>query len=392
MKILLAPDSYKGSLTAKQACRIMKQAIDDIIPDADVVCLPIADGGEGLMDSLLSVVNGKTVQVLVHDPLMREIMAEYAILDDGTAVIEMAKAAGLPLLSKDELDPLRTTTYGVGELIIDALDKGCRNIMLGLGGSATNDGGIGLACALGFAFKYPYISNGNMHSPKHPEMFNDSNECSGQKLGEILEIDTSNIDPRLKETSFCLACDVNNPLYGHNGAAYIYAPQKGASEEMVSVLDNNLRNYANLIYKQYGIDLQQIPGTGAAGGMAIPFIIMGNAKIESGLDLILKQLDFDNIVKECDIVITGEGCTDYQSAMGKALSGVAKHSAVTGVPVIAISGAVADGANMLYEHGMTALFSTCRNIISLDEALSNAEKNLYETTIAVLRLIRAVRC
>ena len=373
-KIILAPDSYKGSLSAVRICQILEQAAKHSLPEATCVKLPVADGGEGLVEAMLLACGGETVTLTVHDPLGRPIEASYGLLPDGTAVIEMAAASGLPRLSSAERNPLETSSFGTGELIRDAVLRGCRQIILGLGGSATNDGGIGAAQALGFKF------------------LGDSGEvpACGRGLPAIRQIDTSGILPALLDTQIRIACDVKNPLYGPLGAAVIFAPQKGADPDMVSELDRGLENLANIIRQQTGIDLQQIPGSGAAGGLAAPFLMLGQATLEAGVDLVLDAMDYESHLKDCDLVVTGEGRTDQQSGMGKVLSGISRRASQAGVPVIAISGAVEPGAESLYDQGMTALFATCRSICTLEQALADAEANLSRAARDIFRFAAVI--
>lgn len=373
-KILVAPDSFKGTITASQVCNIISKAIIEVMPQVEVVSMPLSDGGEGLVEAMLTVSNGYLRTITVHDPYMRLVEASYAIIDEEIAVIEMSAAAGLPLLNANELDPLHTTTFGVGELIKDALDQNCSRIILGLGGSATNDGGIGAASVLGYKF---CDENGEV-------------SLNGSGLGKITSVDISNIDSRLHKVQIKIACDVENTLYGTNGAAYVYAPQKGASPEDVKILDDNLMNYASVIHRQFGINFQDISGSGAAGGLSVPFLLLKNAEITSGLMLILDYLNFCEVAEKCDLVITGEGNTDKQSSMGKVLSGVAQLSQTVGTPAISISGGLSDGYSDLYKKGMKACFSTCRQVMTLEQALSTAEHSLYYATIDLVRLIKVL--
>ncbi len=371
-KLIIAPDSYKGSLTAKEICDIIGDVAIDYFPELEIVKLPIADGGEGLVDALLFAEIGEKVHVRVKDPLWRDIEASYGILANGTAVIEMAAASGLPLLKENERNVMDATTFGTGQLIKDALERGCRQFILGLGGSATNDGGAGAAGALGI--KYIGMDQRLIYT--------------GKDLRSLVRIDDSGILEELKQTQFTIACDVTNPLYGSNGAASIYGPQKGASLQDVIQLDEGLRNLADVVLRQTGVDLQAIPGTGAAGGMLVPFLIYTNAQVRRGLDVVLDAINFDRHLQGCNLVITGEGRTDYQSSMGKALSGIGLRAMAKGIPVIAISGALQSGYESLYDSGITAFFSTCREILSLDTAIANAAENLRITSGDVFRLIK----
>jgi glycerate kinase len=372
-KIIIAPDSFKGSLNSIEICEIVKDAALSVFPDLEVVEMPIADGGEGFVDAMLYPGRGKKYALAVKDPLWRDIQASYGILNDGTAVIEMAAASGLPLLKDHEKNVLDATTYGTGQLILDALARGCRHFILGVGGSATNDGGAGAAAALGI---------------RYLDASRQVITC-GKDLVGLMEIDPSEIVEGLHESTFTIACDVNNPLHGPNGAARIYGPQKGASPSDLELLDEGLRVLADVILRSRRIDLQQIPGTGAAGGITAPFISYVNANLRSGVDIVLDAGGFDQNLYNCDLVITGEGCTDRQSSMGKALSGIARRSKKNGVPVLAISGSLKPGYEALYEEGISAVFSTCREVSSLEDALINARPNLLRTAKDVFRLIEA---
>ncbi len=370
-KIILAPDSFKGSLTAAQVCDILAQVAHQYFPNAELVKLPIADGGEGLVDALLYACGGKKVKVKVKDPLLREIDSFYGILPDSTVVIEMAAASGLPLLDPQERNPLHTTTHGTGQLIADALEKGYRKFILGLGGSATNDGGAGAANALGIR----YLDE------------EDQNILTGGSLLSLQNIDLSQMLEGLGQSNFLIACDVTNPLFGPQGAAAIFAPQKGANPQQVTALDLGLERLAAVIVNQTGIDLQAIPGSGAAGGLAVPFLAFTNAEIKSGVDIVLDQVGFEQHLAECDLVITGEGKSDDQSTMGKALTGVGKRASKQAVPVIALSGSLGEGYEKLYEYGISAFFSTVNSPAALDELLIHAEDNLRSAADNLFRLL-----
>jgi len=337
-----------------------------------MVQLPIADGGEGLVDALLLACGGEKIWAEVADPLGRPIQAFYGILGDGTAVIEMAAASGLPLLKDSEKDILKTSTYGTGQLIGDALKRGCRAFILGLGGSATNDGGAGAAAALGIRY-----------------LDREGNEIrSGGALNQLEQIDTSQLQAGLELARFKIACDVNNPLFGPNGAAHIYAPQKGAKPQHVELLDQGLQRLASVMLVQTGLDMQDVPGSGAAGGLAVPFLAFLQAELVPGLALVLEKVGFDDHLKGSDLVITGEGSTDAQSSMGKVLYGIGKRAAASGVPVIAISGALQPGYEKLYDHGITAMFAATRRVCSLEEAMKEAETNLRATAEDVFRMLK----
>ena len=374
MKIVITPDSFKGSLSADQICRIIGSQVKKFLPDAEVAAFPVSDGGEGMVDSLLGVMDGKRVSCEALDPCFKKITADYGILEDGTAVIEMAAASGLPLVPEGKRNPMETTTYGTGELMKDAFSKGCRKFILGIGGSATTDGGIGAASALGIRF------------------LNESGQevaLSGKGLSAIKRIDVTGLDPKWKECEIIIACDVDNPLCGENGSAAVYGPQKGADPEMIKCLDAGLSNLETVISDQTGIVYRDRSGIGAAGGFSLPFVAFFNAELRPGLDIVLDVLEFDQKISGADLVITGEGKTDFQSAMGKVLSGVAERSHRQGIPVIALSGALEEGYEKLYEMGMTAAFSTWCSGKDLEWQMTHAEENLKRTSEDLLRLIKA---
>lgn len=304
-KIVVVPDSFKGTMSSVEVCDIMEKGIKNIYPRAQVVKIPIADGGEGTVDAFLSYDRGEKVKVRVKDPLLRDIDSFYGILPDGTAVIEMAAASGLPLV-ENEKNPCLTTTYGTGQLIKAALDKGCRSFIIGVGGSATNDGGIGMAAALGVRFT---DSEGKEIS------------LTGAGLGALQHIDASGIDVRLAQCEISVACDVKNPLYGENGAAYVFAPQKGADAPKVELLDNNLRHYSEVIMKCMHKEIHGVPGAGAAGGLAAGLLAFTPARLAPGIELIMDYIDFEKAISDAELIITGEGKIDGQS-----LAGIGKHN------------------------------------------------------------------
>ena len=374
-KLIIAPDSFKGSLPAVRVCDIIESAARRHFPQLAVTRMPVSDGGEGLVDALLFGAKGERVTVQVSDPLMREIQASYGILSTGEAVIEMAAASGLPLLAAGKRNPMYTTTYGTGQLILDALDRGCRKIILGFGGSATNDGGAGLAAALGIRF---------LDKDDQPVL-------NGDNLSRVVRIDAQTMAHGLSSCRISIACDIANPLYGPQGAAHVFGPQKGATPEQVTRLDGGLRILAELIHRQTGINMQEIPGAGAAGGAPVPLIAFANAQLVSGIELVLDRLDFDKDLETCDLVITGEGQTDAQSTMGKVVCGVGRRAKAAGVPVVVISGSLRAGYEGLYDEGITAVFSAVRGVCTLEQALVNAEENLRRSAEDIFRLIKASR-
>lgn len=337
---VLAFDSFKGSLTSGEAADAFAEGLCCSVPDAVVSKICIADGGEGSIDAVVKTMNGGLVAVETVDPLGRRMMARYGIVDDGkTAVIEMAQASGLTLLAPGERNPLLTSTYGTGLLMADALDRGCRKMLVCIGGSATNDGGMGMLNALGCRF---LDADGNMLGG-----------C-GADLEKVTTIDSGSMDSRMSGIELVVACDVQNPLYGHDGAAYVFAPQKGADADMTERLDKGLRNYAEVINRCCGIDVSRIPGAGAAGGTGAGLVALLGARLERGIDMVLEAVHFDELLKTADAVVTGEGRIDGQTLMGKALSGILSRAERSGVPVFAFAGRV-EWCDELLESGFAAI-------------------------------------
>ncbi|RCW46352.1 MULTISPECIES: glycerate kinase [unclassified Halanaerobium] len=371
MKILIAPDSFKGSLTALEAASAVEKGIKNFDMNIETQKIPLADGGEGTIQALIDFTGGRKISKKVHDPLGRIIEAEYALLDDGTAVIEMAEASGLTLLSPEERNPLVTTTYGTGELIADALNEGAKKLIIAIGGSATNDAGVGLAQALGAHF-----------FDKNAEEIS----FGGENLSKIKEIDLSKLKETLKGVEVITACDVDNPFYGENGAAYVYAPQKGADAEMVKILDKNLKHFAGLIKREFNIDLQKIPGTGAAGGLGGGLITFLNSELKSGIEIVLDKVGFDNYLKNVDLLITGEGMIDSQTVSGKAAAGAASRAKKHNIDVIAVAGSLAEGYKKVNKSGIDAVFSILKSPITLEEAMQSGDILLEELTEQIIRL------
>ncbi|HHY42160.1 MAG TPA: glycerate kinase [Thermoanaerobacterales bacterium] len=375
MKIIVAPDSFKGSLSSIQAANaiekgIMKAARNCQEP-VEVIKVPMADGGEGTVEAVISAVGGDIISTKVIDPLGREIDSFFGILPDNTAIIEMAAASGLNLLSKEELNPMKTTSYGTGQLIKAALDTGCTNIILGIGGSATNDGGAGMCQALGIKF---------LDSQGKEIGF------GGGELNKIESIDTSGIDPRIANTSLTVASDVQNVLTGRNGASAVYGPQKGATPEMVEILDNNLLHFAQIIKKYVGIDILNLPGSGAAGGLGGALMAFFNSKFRPGIEVVMELTQFEEKIKDATLVFTGEGSTDYQTLYGKVPFGIAKLASKYKIPVICVSGALGCGYEDLYDVGIEALFSIVNRPMSLEEAMAKGEKLLEKAATNVLNV------
>ena len=373
-KVIIAIDSFKGSLSTFQSGNAVKDGILSVYPDAEIIISPIADGGEGTVDAIISATEGRMVSVDVSDPLGRNVTANYGIADK-TAIIEMSAAAGITLIDESERNPLNTTTFGVGEMIKDAIERGCRKFVVGIGGSATNDGGIGMLQALGFEF----LDKDGAQVAK-----------GAKGLKDIVCIKTENALPQLKECEFCVACDVKNTLCGDNGCSAVYGPQKGATPEMIKDMDKWLSEYAKLTKTVLPDSDADAPGTGAAGGMGFALMSYLNGKLESGIDIVIKETELEKHIKNADVVITGEGRLDGQSYMGKAPIGVAKLAKKYGKTVIAFSGAVTEDAVKCNEHGIDAFFPIVRKPCTLEDAMDcdNAYKNLKDTTIQVFRLIK----
>lgn len=376
MKIVVAADSFKGSLTSAELADAVETGVHKVYPEADVVKVPVADGGEGTVQALVDGTGGIYRTVKVFGPLMEPETALYGITGDGkTAVIEMASASGLPLVPANKRNPMKTSTYGTGELIKDALHKGCREFLIGIGGSATNDCGMGMMQALGMKF---LDSEGN-------EL-----EGCGASLEKTDSIDDTGLLPEAKEARFIIACDVDNPLYGENGAAHVYSRQKGADEKMVLELDEGLKHFCAVVKEKYGFDMNELPGAGAAGGLGGGFAAFLGGKLQPGIDIILGMTDLAGKIEGADFVITGEGRIDFQSVMGKTPTGVSKLAAKQNIPVIAIAGAVADDAGVVHDHGINSLFSIMNYPITLEEAMDPdraktfVEKNMEE----IFRLVK----
>ena len=373
-KIIISPDSFKGSLSAVEVANAIEEGIKNVFPNCEIIKTPIADGGEGTTDTLVSALKGEKVKVIVHDPLMRPIEVEYGLVDDGkTAIIEMATASGITLLKKEEQNPSVTTTFGTGEIIKDALKRGCRSFMIGIGGSSTNDAGTGMLRALGYRF---LNKNGK------------ETDGTGKSLQSIYSIDASGAMTELKEANFIIACDVNNPFSGPNGAAYVYAPQKGATEEMTKELDEGLESFRELIKTEKKLDLNTIPGAGAARGLGGGFAAFLNAQLKPGIEMVLEAVGFDAHLQNADLVITGEGKIDKQTCMGKAVSGILDAASKRNVPVIAIGGCVEDIEN-LNKRGFISVFSVVPSSMSIKEAMQKdvAKRNITQTTEQIIRTI-----
>lgn len=370
---ILVPDSFKGTLSAIEVCNIMKSSIKNLYKDANIISVPVADGGEGTVDAFLYALGGEKKSVWVSDAFNEQkILAHYAMLKDDIAVIEMAACAGLPLV-KNRLEPDKTTTFGVGELIIDAINSGAKKIILGLGGSATNDGGCGMAVALGVKFK----------DEQNQEFI-----PTGGTLSQIYKIDMNNIYSKIKDVEFISMCDVDNPLCGKLGASAVFAPQKGADEDMVKLLDEGLAHLAKIIKRDLHIEVKDIKGAGAAGGLGAGSIAFLQSKLTKGIDVILDTIKFDELVSKADIVFTGEGKFDSQSLHGKVVMGVANRSQKYKTPVIVVTGAIGENIQEAYNKGITAIFSINKEPMEFSKSALKSKENMILTMENILRLLK----
>ena len=373
MKFVLAPDSFKESLTAKEVADAMEVGIKKIFKDAECVKVPMADGGEGTVQSLVDATDGKIYEVVVTGPLGNKVNAKYGILGDGqTAVIEMAEASGIHYVKKEDRNPLITTTFGTGELIKSALDKGVKKIIIGIGGSATNDGGAGMLQALGAKL----LDKDNKEIP-----------FGGGGLSELVKINLDDFDKRIKEVEIEVACDVSNTLTGKEGASAVFGPQKGATEEIIKILDENLHHYADIVNKTIGKDMENQKGSGAAGGLGFALLAFCDGKLNRGIDIVIKYADLSEKMKGASYVITGEGSIDSQTKFGKTPFGVLQVAKQYDIPVIGIAGNVGEGIDELYDLGFDSILSIMPGVVTLDKALSNAKENIENTLENVARLL-----
>lgn len=372
MQILLCPDSFKDCMSAKEVCENMADALLHIFPNAQINKLPLADGGEGFVETILASVNGKLISVNVNNPISNKITANYAIIDnDTTAVIEIAQACGLELLQPEKRNPLFTTTYGVGELIKDALDHHVKKIIIGLGGSATNDGGAGMLQALGAKF---CDSSGN------------TLQHGGIHLAKLKHIDLSQLDSRLASIELIIACDVNNPLLGTSGASHVFAQQKGATTEMITLLESALENYAQIVLDNCGINISDTAGSGAAGGLGAGLLLI-NGKIQSGIEIVAKLCQLEQKIIASNLVFSGEGSIDEQTTHGKAISGIAQLCKKHKKPLIVICGKTSGNLQRLYQNGVSAVFSISNGFASKSEAFANTADNIQATMQNIARTI-----
>ncbi|RMC96646.1 glycerate kinase [Clostridium autoethanogenum] len=371
--ILLAPDSFKESMTAKEACEAMEKGIKRVNKNIKCIQVPMADGGEGTMQSLVDATGGYIYKLKVIGPLGDEVEAEYGILGDGeTGIIEMASASGIGLVPKEKRNPLITTTYGTGQLIRECLNHNIKKLLVGIGGSSTNDGGVGAIQALGGKFTNRYGKEIGF---------------GGGELSKIEKIDLTNFDVRLKNVKLEVACDVTNPLCGKEGASNIFGPQKGATPEMIKVLDDNLKHYAKIIKEQINVDVLNIPGAGAAGGLGAGLMVFLKGELKNGIDIVIEYSKLEEKIKQADIVFTGEGSIDFQTQYGKTPIGVAMIAKKYNKPVVALAGSVQNGIDVLYEKGIDSIFSIVRGVTTLDCALKKGSENIEKTVENIVRLM-----
>jgi glycerate kinase len=372
VKIVIAPQAFKGSIDALQVARAINKGVKCVVPSAITVIKPMADGGEGTAQTLVHATGGRIMATEVTDPLGGRVIAHWGILGDKvTAVIEMAAASGLSLVPPRKRNPLYTTTYGTGELILAALENGCRNLIIGIGDSATNDGGAGMAQALGARL----LDSGMTSLP-----------FGGAALAKLKHIDITCLDTRLANCDFVVACDVTNPLCGAHGASAVYGPQKGATAEMVKKLDAALAHYADVIQQDLGVKVKDMPGAGAAGGLGAGLIAFLNAKVLPGIDVVIQATGLTEDLKDADLVFTGEGKIDNQTAFGKVAVGVAKRAKTFGLPVIAIAGEIADGHRVVYQQGIDAVVSISPGPISRNQSVVEAERLIIDAAERAIRL------
>lgn len=373
MKFLFASDSFKGTITSEQSIRLLREAAHKIFPGCETYGVPVADGGEGTVDAVIAAVHGSMREVTVKGPLWEETKAAYGVFRGDSAIIEMAAASGLPMVPVDQRNPLNTTTYGTGELIRDALDAGYRKLSIAIGGSATNDGGMGAMIALGIRF---LDENGKELSGV------------GADLEKVAKIDMSGIHPAVKETSFTVMCDVTNPLTGPEGATYTFGKQKGGTPEILSRLEAGMKNYAAVIERTLGRDADHIQGAGAAGGLGAALCVFLHAELKSGIETVLDLIDFDALLDGVDLCITGEGRIDWQSAFGKVPSGIGMRCKKKGIPAVALVGGMGTDADKIYEFGIDSILPTINGAMDIQEACDRAEE-LYAN--AAERLFRMIK-
>ncbi|MEE1188016.1 MAG: glycerate kinase [Acutalibacteraceae bacterium] len=370
MKLLFASDKFKGSLSSEKTIELLTKAAHDVFGECECSGVPVADGGEGTVEAVVKARGGRLISVPVHGPLMEERTASYGALSETEAILEMAEASGLTLVPEEQRDPMLTTTYGTGELVKAALDAGYTDLSIAIGGSATNDGGMGFAAALGVKF---YDADGN-------ELLG-----RGEDLGKVVRMDVSGLDPRVKDAKITVMCDVTNPLTGPDGATYTFGAQKGATPETQAHLEDGMQNYRRLLLGEFGKDPNDTPGTGAAGGLGAALLLFCGAEMKSGIHTVLDLIGFDQLLEGVDLVVTGEGRTDWQSAYGKVLQGVGERCKAKGVPAVALVGSLGKDYEKIYECGIQSLLTTVDGCIPLSEAMERAEELYYRGAVRLFR-------
>ncbi len=373
MKLLFASDSFKGSLTSEKTVELLGKAAREVFGKCEYSGVPVADGGEGTVEAVINAEKGEMVSVKVHGPLMEDTDSFYGIFDGDKVIIEMAAASGLPMVPEELRNPLNTTTYGTGELILNALNRGCRDISIAIGGSATNDGGMGCARALGVKF-----------------LDKEGNELEGfgRDLINVASIDVSGMDERVKETKITVMCDVTNPLCGNDGATWTFGKQKGATPEIQEELEKGMCSYRDVIKETFGIDCDKVSGAGAAGGLGAALKVFFGGEMKSGIETVLDLIRFDSRLEGVDLVVTGEGRTDWQSCFGKVMQGVGMHAKAKGVPVLGLSGSLGKNAMDICSCGVSSLMTTVNAPMPLGEALDRAEELYYEGAVRMFRFVK----
>lgn len=373
MKFLFASDSFKGTLSSECITDLLARSAARIFPGCETEGIPVADGGEGTVDAVIKALNGKLRRLMVHGPLMEEREAFYGEFEGNGAVIEMAAASGLPLVAAKERDPRNTTTYGTGELIRDALDRGCRDISIAIGGSATNDGGMGAMRALGVKFL---------------DGVGNELEGRGRDLMKVADIDISGLHPGAAMARFTVMCDVTNPLTGADGATYTFGVQKGGTPEVLDQLESGMLRYANLLKEKLGAEADQIPGAGAAGGLGAALCVFLKANLKSGIDTVLDLVHFDTRLQGVDLVVTGEGRMDWQSAFGKVPSGVGRRCREKGIPVVAIVGGMGCQAETIFDYGVDSIMTTINGAMELEEAMERSRELYASAADRMFRMLK----
>ena len=376
MKFLFASDSFKGTLSTEKTAELLTKAAKQVFPQCECIGVPVADGGEGTLDAVLSATGGSRVTVQVHDPLMRTMETAYGKMDGSRAIIEMSAASGLPLLSEAERNPAKTTSCGTGELIAAALKAGCTDITIAIGGSATNDGGMGCMSALGVRFL----------DAEGKEL-----EGTGENLILVKDIDISNLLPEARDASFKVICDVTNPLCGPQGATYTYGPQKGGTTELLENLEEGMCNFRDVISNEFGSNLDDVPGSGAAGGLGGALAVFLNATMKSGIETMLDLIDFDKKLSGVSLVVTGEVRLDWQSCFGKVVQGVGERCKKQGIPVVALVGSTGKGAEKILNHGISHIIATAPSDMPIAEAMQRAEELYLEAAVRMFFELKSAK-